>query len=202
MVFQSAVIVSLSQYFAIPPELQLLVSAYYHDTVQIIFEWLYYLSDHILTLSMAYSGLTSFMCFMAVGHTFALWPGRKSQHTGTQDIKETVKEQMSLFKNEVLEQATEKIQSKFEKEVGSLRKELKLHIRVHEKQRLMLIKQNKMMEDFRSSLAKANSNAAAQANQSATFQQKITDHVSDELNSFKRSPDGSLGWRRVRSRTL
>ena len=200
MVFQSGVIVG--RYIVIPPELQLLVSAYFDDTVQAIFEWLYYLSDQILIPSVAYSGFTFFLCIVAVGHTFALW--QKSQHM--QNIKEIVEDQKSQMKNEVLEEIMEVMQSKFEKEVGPLRKELKLQVRVHEKQRLMLLKQNKIMEDFRSSLAKANSSAAAQANQSIAFQQQMTNRVCDELNSLKRSLDGyvdsSLGRRRVRSRTL
>ena len=123
-----------------------------------------------------------------------------------QNIKEIVEDQKSQMKNEVLEEIMEVMQSKFEKKVGPLRKELKLQVRVHEKQRLMLLKQNKIMEDFRSSLAKANSSAAAQANQSIAFQQQMTNRVCDELNSLKRSLDGyvdsSLGRRRVRSRTL
>ena len=200
MVFQSGVIVG--RYIVIPPELQLLVSAYFDDTVQAIFEWLYYLSDQILIPSVAYSGFTFLLCIVAVGHTFALW--NKSQHM--QNVKEIVEEQKSQMKNEVLEEIMEVMQSKFEKEVGPLRKELKLQVRVHEKQRLMLLKQNKIMEDFRSSLAKANSSAAAQANQSIAFQQQMTNRVCDELNSLKRSLDGyvdsSLGRRRVRSRTL
>ena len=200
MVFQSGVIVG--RYIVIPPELQLLVSAYFDDTVQAIFEWLYYLSDQILIPSVAYSGFTFLLCIVAVGHTFALW--NKSQHM--QNVKEIVEEQKSQMKNEVLEEIMEVMQSKFEKEVGPLRKELKLQVRVHEKQRLMLLKQNKIMEDFRSSLAKANSSAAAQANQSIAFQQQMMNRVCDELNSLKRSLDGyvdsSLGRRRVRSRTL
>ena len=200
MVFQSGVIVG--RYIVIPPELQLVVSAYFNDTVQAIFEWLYYLSDQILIPSVAYSGFTFLLCIVAVGHTFALW--KKSQHM--QNVKEIVEEQKSQMKNEVLEEIMEVMQSKFEKEVGPLRKELKLQVRVHEKQRLMLLKQNKIMEDFRSSLAKANSSAAAQANQSIAFQQQMTNRVCDELNSLKRSLDGyvdsSLGRRRVRSRTL
>ena len=200
MVFQSGVIVG--RYIVIPPELQLVVSAYFDDTVQAIFEWLYYLSDQILIPSVAYSGFTFLLCIVAVGHTFALW--NKSQHM--QNVKGIVEEQKSQMKNEVLEEIMEVMQSKFEKEVGPLRKELKLQVRVHEKQRLMLLKQNKIMEDFRSSLAKANSSAAAQANQSIAFQQQMTNRVCDELNSLKRSLDGyvdsSLSWRRVRSRTL
>ena len=200
MVFQSGVIVG--RYIVIPPELQLVVSAYFNDTVQAIFEWLYYLSDQILIPSVAYSGFTFLLCIVAVGHTFALW--QKSQPM--QNVKEIVEEQKSQMKKEVLEEIMEMTQSKFEKEVGPLRKELKLQVRVHEKQRLMLLKQNKIMEDFRSSLAKANSSAAAQANQSIAFQQQMTNRVCDELNSLKRSLDGyadsSLGRRRVRSRTL
>lgn len=96
--------------------------------------------------------------------------------------------------------------SKLEKEtMGPLKAELEVQYRVHEKQRLMLLKQNEMIEGLRSSLANLNSNAAAQASQNIAYQQQLANRVCDELSSFKKSlaeiVNSSVGWRRVRSRT-